>query len=575
MSLGLGRGSAGCGRACCLSFPTCRPFVVFPPPVPPTPRTPLTPVTLFERYALANSNTGWPMVVVYVLRYPAAELPSLAYLHARVGELQERLALLHARVVRPFTRTPGLAAGAPWAPAALVRDLVVPRARAPDDPAAAHDTGAAPDPEALILRAEIMAGRAADHLADPLWSVARFAPRSTDTDADGPPAGYLALRVNHIFIDGRGAYRLLHALATPGHPVAPEGLAQPGFDATLPIRPAWPFLLRNARAELLVPLLPRAVQALIAPRRAWPAEQPSPTASPFGIAVARVPRAVLGALRAETKRRAAAGAPGGPTLHPVIHAAYMAALWAVFAPGPRAKAEGAGAPPTAAGAPAPDPAAELYLTADTPRDERSPALGHPHITQAYAAQVPYAHDVRGGDGVWALAGAFAAHLASPAAIAEARETLGLLAWLPDPPVAAAAATADPAAVPAEERARATGWERWVVGRMHAPAPYRESAVVTNLGAVPLPPGAADLSWGQICPPGECALVASIAGHAAGLRLSTAWFDGSPARAGDIARVHRIWERALARLAAAASDGDITVAQITADAELLAAPAPAQ
>jgi hypothetical protein len=455
-------------------------------------------VALQERFILARRNCGAPHGITYLVTYPApAALPSVPALAARVAELQERFPLLYARIADAQTRAPRFEARTvPWPANAIV-----------------HHARFEPDVERVreqerILFAEIERMGAADFEMQPLWRVCVLT-------ADTPGArAHLAVSVAHELTDGMGLLALVDALLVPSITALPhEALDKlPALEETLDLRPALRDFVPVVWRELVVPLLPAFLRAYLTPPRPWPVGVPGvrPLEAPWGLSLLALPPALVPALKA------AGAAHGVRALHTTLQVAYTLALAHVCG---RA-------------------GADFAVETAVPMSERSAELGHAHCTRNYISVHMAPLALRPGDDFWARAAALAADLHSPVGRARARGTMGMLAWIPDPvPDAAMRASDTP-----------TGWERFTLEKAAGPEPYGQGLGVSNLGAVHLPPGAEDAVWAQAASPYLGPLGAQVVGHAGGLRISTVWREGAPVTADEVARIERVLEGVLGRLA---------------------------
>jgi hypothetical protein len=414
-----------------------------------------------------------------------------------VADLQERFPLLYARIADAKTRAPRFEARAqPWPADAIV-----------------HHAHFEPDAEltreqARILVAEIERMGAADFAAQPLWRVCVLT-------ADAPGArAHLAVSVAHELTDGMGLLALVDALLAPEIGELPhEALDKlPALEETLDLRPALRDLLPVAWRELVLPLLPAFLRAYLSPPRPWPVGVPGvrPLEAPWGLSLLALPPALIPALKA------AGTAHGVRALHATLELAYALALAHVCG---RAGADFA-----------------VECAADM--SERNAELGHAHCTRNYISVHIAPLALRPADDFWARAAALAAELHSPAGRARARGTMGLLAYIPDPAPDAAMRVSD----------TPTGWERFVREKAAGPEPFEQGLNVSNLGSAPLPPGAADVVWAQVASPHIAALAVNVVGHAGGLCISTVWREGAPVTADEVARIERVLEGVLGRLA---------------------------
>lgn len=467
---------------------------------------------MHERYCLMRQNVGYPPIILHIVAYPVAALPSAQDLEARVNELQTALPMLHPRLADPHTNHPSYAQGDAY-PAS---DIV-------------HETTFTPvadkDAESIeVYRTAMNSFNSLDPTSNPLWRVTLARP------ADDGDRAYLTLALNHLIADGRGSTLLLRVLTEDlGRPsaVAQEDWATPTrFDDTISISPRVGFLLPIVFRELLLPKFPKFVQRPFLSGDPWPGQQVNgtPLEAEWDILLFSIPAERVGALKAAGK------ANGVRTLHPLLKMAYTAALWRVF---------GAGQP--------------LHLAASTARDERDQALGHAPITHNYVSLIDWDVTLAPTDKFWARAREVAKKITSQAGIDEGRMTLGLLKHIPDPDVDASAPDFDPT--------RPTGWEKYFVERASSSTPFRESVSLSNLGLIKLPPGAIEAWWGQTATFGA-AIMVNVIGHEGGVRISSAFRIVATDKE-RTAKLHAVMQQILDRIAAGSVAADDTVDAVTA------------
>lgn len=419
------------------------------------------------------------MAITHVVTY--SSLPTLDELHARVREAQQRLPLLNAIPEGARTRSPMLVVSEPFDASDIVENC-----------AGVGDATS-------VLKAEL--GRMqARKPHEPLWRVGVY-PASK--------GGYLALSCNHVLMDGRGSFRLLSALtASRDDPTSIFALpAEDGkhasYDATVMTAAGLGLLLKSVWREVIIPILPIWLQRVFTGNDPWPGVVDSPLGHEWDILSAGVDADTAARLSKVGKEK------GIKTLHPLIKAAYTAAVWAVF-----------------------HTDEPLHLISNTPRSDRDLAMGHSAITSVYTSLLNLDHEVRGTDDLWTLARTAATFLRSKQADSVARQTFSMLRHLPDP----------------KPKNGVTGWMQYLSDRAHCPAPFFESVMVSNLGRFALPEAATDYIWGQANHPSAYALGASVVGHQAGIRLTTNFWEGVPADSAKIENLHRIWERVVGLMA---------------------------
>lgn len=466
-----------------------------------------------DRYMLVRQNTGRPQGLIHVVTYPEDALPSRDFLEERVTELQERLPMLYARVVNGRTNRPGFALrDEPWPANAIVTEGFY-----------SSGPGSELDEATAVLRDQLARFEARDFNNEPMWSVSRIAGGPMDDRA------YLVVCVAYLMCDTRAAERLTKALTAPNIDyVTHEAWNAPTrFDDTFSLRPSARFLAPIFYRELVLPCLPKAIQAKLRKEDPWPGTKVdrSPLVCGMGMLAASVPPATVARLREQTKKNHIA------SLHAVYKMAFTAAIWSVFLS---------------------DEVEPKRIIAATARDDRRPELGHSAMTHNYVQSPEYDSKVSPNVNFWSGARQLSDYLRSSTTAAEARMTLGLLTQIPDPEIDPSSPEFDPSAP--------TGWERFFIQRSASATPFRNSFAITNTGTTELPPGAIDQLWGQSSNPFAPVYNLQLFEHEGGVRMTAAYCEGAAVTAEQTRLVLAVWELILDRVADGA--GNRTIAELT-------------
>ncbi|KAL7420490.1 hypothetical protein Q5752_004440 [Cryptotrichosporon argae] len=500
------------------------------------------PLSLHERFSLARSNIGHPPHIAVLASFTAA--PTHSQLAARVAALQARYPLVCARLAGARTRTPALVPGPPWVASEVVSDV------SDADAGAAtmtEDERAGRVLEYALARAHEArnAATASRETADaPLWTVLVVRPEAPEHPAAHPAKTYVVSIIHHVVADGVGALRLLSALIAPAIALdddaasafPPDAFDVPTLDSTMSLKPGARTLVPASFAHLIVPRLPAFARAYFAPPT-WP------TASVVGIEDAPGRVLVISIGRAAVAGLKEAGRKAGvATLHPTLEAAATVAVRSVLVSDTDADA--------AAG---PGPA----LKVSTPISERDPALGHGWATANYVsaststyalADVPRAAgaatvDAAAAAAIWALARRIVYTLASPSARRAARESVGMLAYIPD-----AERPAEPQPEATSDERAPTGWEAYLLARLAAPQPFGASLEVSNLGHARVH-GADAVCWAQPSMAPGPPVSFNVVGHERGLSVSVTFREGAcvtTEQAREVGQVFKNVVEALAR-----------------------------
>jgi hypothetical protein len=452
-------------------------------------------VSLQERVSVTRRNCGFPHSVTVLITYPSsAQAPSEQHLLMRIGELQAHFPLLHARIVDAKTRSPRFEAREkPW-PAREVLHA---------ESFEAYEERAR-EQEAL-LHAENERMSAQDFDEAPMWRVSVLT-------SPAFPRTYLAVSAYHEIVDGMGVLLLTRALLGSSIDELPyEALPKiPALEDTMTLKPSIGYLSPIVWRELILPMLPTFLQSLLS-TRPWPIGMPCkpPMECPWDVSLLSLPPAVFQSLKV------AGTAHGVPTLHMILQMAYALAIWHVCG----------------------RDLEHFSVESAIPKSERDADLGHAYCTGNYISVFISRLDLAAADDFWAATAKLAAFVRSPQGVTQARGAMGMLAYIPDPaPDQKMRDTPTP-----------TGWEKFMRDKAESPAPYGQALNVSNLGRVPLPPGAEDIVWAQCASPFISVFGVSILGHEGGLRVATIWREGAAVCREEVKRVEKVFEVVLGRL----------------------------
>lgn len=468
-------------------------------------------VTSHERLILSRQNLGHAHALVHAVKYPLHEMPSREFLEVRVGELQVRLPRLNACVVNAKTNRPCYESGAPWAAKEIVQDGLF---------SAFDDTE---EEMTSILHSEEERFTSQDFDHSPMWCVALLTSPEREY-------GYLVACFNHLIVDAPGSLRLVHLLTARGINLPVESFDHPKrMDDTIDLKPDARYLTPIVFREIMVPKLPKSLQKKFKAKDPWPGERVAlhPVEAPGAISFASIPTKVVEMCTSQGQPR------GVKTFHPILKMAYMAALWRVFGPG----ASGAGN--------------SLRLIGLTSRDERKSRLGHSAVTGCYISSSEYTTKVAGEHKFWSSTRNMTSWL-NDRGIAVGRYNHGVLYHIPDPEITEMDPHYDPA-LP-------TGWEQHWAQRAAAPAPFRNSFAIHNIGTARLPQGAEDHAFSQTASPYAPVWNVNVLTHEGGLRLSTVYRDGCATTRAQTEALLRVMKRVLGRIAL--GEADTTIADLT-------------
>lgn len=293
-----------------------------------------------------------------------------------------------------------------------------------------------------ILEHALTTGAGFNIRTGPLWGVNLL-------QAQQSAGATLVLSVHHATSDGLGAVSLLAELVrhinTAPTPSASNNqdlllTLPPTIESTIDIRPGFLALIYVIFTELLVPLLPQALQ----PRKPAP-YWPLPLSNSPIIYAPRVTHFKLSEELVNNLKNIGRE-HSVRTLHPLLHTIALFALQHTI-----------------------DRTAATQVKTVTPMSERSSAAGHPSSTGNYVAGHTEFFNIAPTSDFWDLARLYAHSLADPKARQRARAELGMLTYVPNPEK-----------MPEHNK---SGWEVFFGGKLMGPEPLGASFELSNLGVV--------------------------------------------------------------------------------------------
>ena len=413
--------------------------------------------------------------------YPHDALPSIAHLSERIKDLLSRIPLLGAEVRDSRTRTPSFSSKS-WTSQDFVHEEQI--------------NGLNRDE---VLRLAIRRIEEEDE-DKPLWHVIRYAARSGKA--------FLAISAQHELMDGQGLMRLAQAITASDISYIPTevfdtkvGMAGPDY------QPSIGFLLPIIYREKIIPLLSTWLSSYSRPPT-WPTTiDKHPSTAPWGFSILFLPPQTIKDVSRKGKE------VGVNTLHPILKVAYLQAMREIYGPA------------------SPD----AVFIGESPRSERSdePTEGHSYLAGNYVSGSSWALPQSGE--FWEWCQSYSTYLRTTG-IAEGRQAIGLLSYLPDPP-----------SFNSDDKRRATGWEDDYLTKFESGQnTYSQSLSFSNLGRVSLESmgGAEDLVWGFPGSPFAPPLSVALVGHEDGLRVYSTWREGCPVTRKSAGEVELAFKRIL-------------------------------
>ena len=273
-----------------------------------------------ERFSITRTNIGSPAVVCIQATLGADLHTARASIEARLTEVLEGVPHLSCRVVGSRTETPEWVARA--SPLSSADVLFLPSSTVTSKEA----TESRENRTARLLLQET-AALARQNIEDgPLFRVALHPCPEND-------GCQVVLTTHHVLADGKGCLALFEALLSS----SPLGPAQLGSwpansipaasDAVISMKPSLSYLLPIIWREIVLPKLPSSLAGWLAGPPAWPraseiARNPLECPTSAKLLYFGDNSQLVQELKAVGK------GIGIPTLHGVLHAAALAALWA-------------------------------------------------------------------------------------------------------------------------------------------------------------------------------------------------------------------------------------------------------
>ncbi|KAN0063807.1 hypothetical protein ACQY0O_003858 [Thecaphora frezii] len=462
-----------------------------------------------ERFSLARANIGHPPIVAIVGTFRLAPQHIYALLCRRIHALLPLLPLLRSRVShahRPDTNF-------------LPCDSLL----------ASHIVHLGPPtsytPAQLLQHTKSRWANEVDVTIGPFWNV-HVRPLADETGAE-TDVTVVVLATHHTMVDGKGAMNLYETLLAAQSPLdsdlaqwseadhqwlhtltggLQDGRLPPISDEDLDMRPTWSFLVPVIFREIVLPRLPSWIARQFQ-RRVWPNYTPAashassaalpPSPLPTDDVKSSPPLQAHGAVRKHPSTATAqtrvvsfsrrdfllhlkrAGAEKGvKTVHGLVHAAALVALWKAVIESHEWKTHHE---------------ERVDFVTETPISAREPLRGHGLCTGNYVGDLSYETAVTGSTPFWTLARHYADLLLEPSTRHLALMGMGILGYTPSSPE--------------------TGMDDFFRRNLQAATPYRCSLGISNLGAIRrealLP--CLDVAWAQPPSPIGPAMVLDVVG----------------------------------------------------------------
>jgi hypothetical protein len=328
---------------------------------------------------------------------------------------------------------------------------------------------------------------------DPMWRVVRY------TAGHGGKA-YLVIWSDHTITDGRGLTRMVSALldeTDASLPTDPPAIARMDDNPDFQEPTTKPKAIQLNDYDPTIPAWPRGSIKLN------PMTVPSNT-SLSSFSAARI-----------AKLKEVGRSNGVQTLHAILNAVWLVALWSTFRQGD----------------------SPFAIETGSPRSERpsKPDGKQAWSTANYVSLFSCIATMSPSTQFWNLASDLSNALRSEEGITQGRQKIGALAKIPN----------DPVTLP--NGVTVSGWEGYLINSAEVDVAYKEGLQVSNLGFFDLPPDAEDIVWKMNPSPFGPAVTVQLIGHRNGLGVSTAWREGSVVSTGEMDQVQSVVDSLIQRL----------------------------
>ncbi|KAK8858822.1 hypothetical protein IAR55_003052 [Kwoniella newhampshirensis] len=460
-------------------------------------------LSLHERYSLARRLCGSPPNVSMIVAYPSASsLPSITFLEKRILELQEHFPTLDTRVDDERTIKPRITIRDQlWSPSDILGDGTYEPVEQDEEEQITR---------LLNTERRDAASEDFDFETEPLWKVTRYV---HPTKPDSATA-YISMVTDHVLIDGRGLLLLVSALLADDISALPYEKRENvrALENTIDVKPSIRYLLPIVFEKLLLPKLPAFIQNYFHTTPCWPGKEFRGVRSQVDSAtsILFLPSDLVSSVKSTAK------AHGVKTLHPIIEAAYAAAIWTVWR----------------------YTISPFKFIAATPRSERDPSLGHAYCTGNYVSENRITLDLHATDDFWIIAQRIANDLNDPNVRRNDRMAIGMISFIPDGLVVSD--KPDPH--------KPTKWEEFLLEDTSDDKPFEESISVSNVGYARLPPRATDMVWAQTSSRLGPPLAINAVGHEGGMRLTTLFREGTVVIEEEVKEMERVVKDIMEKIA---------------------------
>uniref|UniRef100_A0A8H7NR55 Uncharacterized protein n=1 Tax=Bionectria ochroleuca TaxID=29856 RepID=A0A8H7NR55_BIOOC len=447
------------------------------------------------RLLVSNRSVGSPSTINIMLTFPNPSSLDVSRLTKRIDELQQLWPLLSTTVADQRTTKPKFRYDySSWSADQILSSKTY--EANPNNPTVERDTVY----EMALRQFQVTIS----YDSDPLWRVTLFRASSNPDNQ----RLYVALTLDHVIIDGRGAVKLAKALvATEISHLAREDIElydKAGIGAGAEELPPYSVIVATIFRVILVPQLPDVVKRWLGYVPAWPQKITQATIdSPWKSSIVDVSASLTLKLKEAGKRH------GVVTLNPTFHTAWVLAVWAVFIDGKSDEA----------------------VRDCSIKDLRDVSKGDPYCMAGRPTVYMWSTGrLTNQSRFWDLAQAYSHVSTDPQAALDGLNLMKMVNMIKDGPANPEECkyrAPDFDTLPAGDKRAYTLGEEEALKKINSMSPFQGmSGTWSNLSYLGLPDGATDMIFGVSGNATGTAFNTCLVGHEGGARIQNAYSDGA-------------------------------------------------
>ncbi|VUC32193.1 unnamed protein product [Clonostachys rosea] len=461
------------------------------------------------RLLVTNRSVGSPSTINIMLTFPSPSSLDVSRLTKRIDELQQLWPLLCVTIADQRTTNPKFRYRySSWTADQILSSKTY--EANPNNPKAERDSVY----EMALRQFQVKIS----YDSDPLWGITLFR-ASSNPDSQ---TLYVALTLDHVIIDGRGAVKLAKALvATDISHLAKEDVElydKAGIGQGAEELPPYSLIAATIFRMVLVPRLPQVVKRWLGYVPAWPQKISQATIdSPWKSSIVDVPANLTLKLKDVGKKH------GVATLNPTFHTAWVLAIWALFIDGKSDEAIWD---------------CSVKDLRDVDKGDPYCMAGHPTIYMWSTGRV------KDQSRFWDLAQAYSNVSTDPQAALDGWNMMKMVNMMkngPTNPEECKYRAPDFDSLPAGDKRACTLAEEEALKKINSMSPFQGmSGTWSNLSYLGLPEGATDMIFGVSGNATGTAFNTCLVGHEGGARIQNAYSDGAAMAEDDVKRAESIF-----------------------------------